>query len=111
MQGNGTSLAAVAMLLAAAPAVAACSSPDVAQSRHADTEPRVRQAIAEILGKDVSKTGLSASFAEDLGADSLDCVEIVMALEEKFGIEIADADVASLKTIGDAVAYVDRRRR
>jgi acyl carrier protein len=50
---------------------------------------------------------LSTSFTEDLGADSLDVVEMIMALEEKFGIEIPDSEAESMKTIGDVVAFVE----
>lgn len=70
---------------------------------------RVRAVIVEQLGVDAHEVTPTASFAGDLGADSLDSIEIVMALEEEFSIEIPDADVDVNATFGDVVAYVERR--
>jgi len=72
-------------------------------------EERVAEIIAEQLG--VSKEGVvpEASFIDDLGADSLDIVELVMAMEEEFDIEIPDDDAEKIQTIGDAIAYVRER--
>jgi acyl carrier protein len=69
----------------------------------------VRQLIASQLGVDLSELIPSAQILDDLGADSLDVVELVMALEERFGLEIPDADVVSLRTIGDVEAYLTKR--
>lgn len=67
---------------------------------------RVKKVTCEELGVSESEVTETASFTEDLGADSLDVVELVMAFEEEFGIDIPDDDVANLKTVGDAVTYV-----
>lgn len=70
---------------------------------------RLRQIITDHLGVDASKVTADASFIDDLGADSLDEVELVMAVEEEFDIEVSDDDAENLLTIGDAVKYIDRR--
>ena len=68
---------------------------------------KVRDVIVETLGCDVEQVTLEATLAEDLGADSLASVELVMALEEATGISIDDADVANLKTVGDIMTYLN----
>lgn len=72
-------------------------------------EERVKDIIAEQLGVDRGKVVPAASFVEDLGADSLDTVELVMALEEQFETEIPDEDAQKILTVGDAIAYVTAR--
>ena len=72
-------------------------------------EERVKKIIAEQLGVDVSKVVPGANFIEDLGADSLDTVELVMALEEHFGTEIPDEDAQKILTVQDAIDYVTAR--
>ena len=67
---------------------------------------KVRDIIVETLGCDAELVTLEASLADDLGADSLASVELVMALEEAVGISIDDADVAGLKTVGDIMNYL-----
>ena len=67
---------------------------------------KVRDVIVETLGCDAEQVTLEATLAEDLGADSLASVELVMALEEATGISIDDADVANLKTVGDIMTYL-----
>ena len=67
---------------------------------------KVRDVIVETLGCDAEQVTLEATLAEDLGADSLASVELVMALEEAAGIAIDDGDVASLKTVGDIMNYL-----
>ena len=67
----------------------------------------VRDVIVETLGCDAEQVTLEATLAEDLGADSLASVELVMALEEATGISIDDADVANLKTVGDIMTYLN----
>lgn len=70
---------------------------------------RVKKVIAEQLGVDIAKIIPEASFVEDLGADSLDTVELVMALEEACGIEIPDGDSSQILTVGDAILYVNNK--
>lgn len=67
---------------------------------------KVRDIIVETLGCDAEQVTLNASLSDDLGADSLASVELVMALEEATGISIDDADVAALKTVGDVMNYL-----
>lgn len=72
----------------------------------ASTEERVKQIVAEQLGVDEEQVTNEASFMDDLGADSLDTVELVMALEEEFDIEISDEDAEKIQTVQDAVDYI-----
>lgn len=72
-------------------------------------EERVTELIVEQLGVSKDEAVLKASFIDDLGADSLDIVELVMSMEEEFDIEISDEDAEKLQTIGDAIAYVKER--
>jgi acyl carrier protein len=74
-----------------------------------NTESKVREIIINELGVEPEKVTMEASFVEDLGADSLDTVELVMAFEEEFGIEIPDEDAEKLQTVGDAVKYVKEK--
>jgi acyl carrier protein len=73
-----------------------------------DTAERVKKIVVEHLNVDAEKVTDNASFIEDLGADSLDTVELVMAFEEEFGIEIPDDAAESIVTVGDAVKYIDK---
>ena len=73
----------------------------------ASVEERVKQIIVEQLGVDEAEVTPSASFVDDLGADSLDTVELVMAFEEAFEIEIPDEDAEKIRTVQDAVSYVE----
>ena len=70
------------------------------------TEARVREIIVNELGVEPDKVKDDASFVEDLGADSLDTVELVMAFEEEFGVDIPDEDAEQMRTVGDAIAYL-----
>jgi acyl carrier protein len=72
----------------------------------ASAEEKVKQIIVEQLGVDQAEVTAGASFQDDLGADSLDIVELVMAFEESFDIEIPDEEAEKIKTVGDAVNYV-----
>ncbi len=72
----------------------------------ATVEERVKKIIAEQLGVEEDEVTLEASFVEDLGADSLDTVELVMALEEEFSIEIPDEDAEKILTVGKALDYI-----
>jgi acyl carrier protein len=69
-------------------------------------EDKVKQIIVEQLGVDESEVTPTASFVDDLGADSLDTVELVMAFEEGFGIEIPDEDAEKIQTVHDAISYI-----
>jgi acyl carrier protein len=70
------------------------------------SEDRVKEIIAKELEVEVKQLAPEAKFIEDLGADSLDIVELVMALEEEFGIDIPDEDADKMKTVGDAMKYL-----
>jgi acyl carrier protein len=71
-----------------------------------DTASRVKKIVVEHLGVDESKVAETSSFIDDLGADSLDTVELVMAFEEEFGIEIPDEAAEKIVTVGNAVKYI-----
>ena len=75
----------------------------------ADIAQKIKSIIAEQLGVKVEQVTDSASFVDDLGADSLDTVELVMALEEEFGIEIPDEDAEKITTVGEALRYVEEK--
>lgn len=72
----------------------------------ADIKAKVKSIIVEQLGVNEDEVTDEASFIEDLGADSLDIVELVMRLEEEFGIEIPDEDAEKIKNVGDAIKYI-----
>ncbi|WP_020675836.1 acyl carrier protein [Geopsychrobacter electrodiphilus] len=74
----------------------------------ASIEERVKQIVAEQLGVDEDQVTNGASFMDDLGADSLDTVELVMALEEEFDIEISDEDAEKIQKVQDAVDYISQ---
>ena len=71
------------------------------------SQDKIRQIIAEQLGVKKEEVTYSAKFVDDLGADSLDTVELVMALEETFGIEIPDDDAEKMTTVGSALRYIE----
>jgi acyl carrier protein len=75
----------------------------------ADTYTEIQVIIVDLLGVDESKVTPEARFREDLEADSLDLVELIMAFEDKFGGEISDEDAQQISTVGDAVTYIDER--
>ena len=77
----------------------------------AAVDEKVKQIIVEQLGVDEGEVTNNASFVDDLGADSLDTVELVMAFEESFGIEIPDEDAEKIATVKDAVEYIDKHAR
>jgi acyl carrier protein len=69
---------------------------------------RIKKIIIDQLGIEEGKISIESSFIDDLGADSLDIVELIMALEEEFDIEIPDEDAEKIKTVGDAVNYLSK---
>ncbi|MFO7584654.1 MAG: acyl carrier protein [Anaerolineales bacterium] len=75
-----------------------------------DTFNEIKAIIVDLLGADESKVTMEASFREDLEADSLDLVELIMEFEEKFGAEISDEDAQTITTVGEAVNYIDSHR-
>ncbi len=75
-----------------------------------DTAAKVKEIIANELGVEIEKVTDEASFVEDLGADSLDTVELVMAFEEEFSIEIPDEDAEKMQTVGDAIRYLSEKQ-
>lgn len=70
---------------------------------------KITEIIVEQLGVKAEEVVPEASFVDDLGADSLDTVELVMALEEEFGIEIPDEDAEKIQTVGDAIKYIQQK--
>lgn len=75
-----------------------------------DTLSKVQEVVAKQLSRQVEEVKPEASFQDDLGADSLDTVELVMALEEAFEIEIPDEDASGIATVQDAVNYIDQKK-
>jgi len=69
---------------------------------------RIKKIIIDQLGIEEEKISIDSSFIDDLGADSLDIVELIMAFEEEFDIEIPDEDAEKIKTVGDAVNYLSK---
>ena len=76
----------------------------------ASIEEKVKQIIVEQLGVDEGEVTPTASFVDDLGADSLDTVELVMALEEAFDVEIPDEDAENIRTVKDAIEYIKKKK-
>jgi acyl carrier protein len=76
----------------------------------ADTFGEIKAIIVDLLGADEGKITMDARFREDLEADSLDLVELIMAFEDKFGAEISDDDAQKITTVGEAVRYIDSHR-
>ena len=72
-------------------------------------ESKIKTIIAEQLGVNPEEVTPNASFVDDLGADSLDTVELIMALEEEFNVEIPDEDAEKMKTVGDAIKYIEEK--
>ena len=75
----------------------------------ADTYERLKKIVVEQLGVEEDQVTPEANFVDDLNADSLDLVELIMSLEEEFGTEISDEDAERIRTVGDAVEYIDER--
>jgi len=74
-------------------------------------EERVKSIIVEQLGVDADEVNPEASFVEDLGADSLDTVELIMAFEEEFGVEISDDEAEKIRKVKDAVEYIEKHTK
>jgi acyl carrier protein len=74
-------------------------------------EERVKSIIVEQLGVDAEEVSADASFVEDLGADSLDTVELIMAFEEEFGVEISDEEAEKIRRVRDAVEYIEKHAK
>ncbi len=75
-----------------------------------DTYTEIKAIIVDLLGVDESQVTMEARFREELEADSLDLVELIMAFEDKFGAEISDEDAQKITTVGEAVRYVDSHK-
>ena len=75
-----------------------------------DTYTDIKEIIVELLGVDDDKVTMEAAFREDLEADSLDLVELIMAFEDKFGTEISDEDAQTITTVGGAVKYIESNK-
>ena len=75
-----------------------------------ETADRVKKIVVEHLGVEAEKVTDEASFIDDLGADSLDIVELVMAFEEEFGVEIPEDDAEKIATVNDAIEYIDNHK-
>ena len=75
-----------------------------------DLEQAIRKIVAQQLDVEAGQVTMEARFIDDLGADSLDIVELVMTIEEEFDIEIPDEEAEKLATVGDAVAYVEKKK-
>jgi len=73
-----------------------------------NVEERVKKIVVEHLSVEADKVAKEASFIDDLGADSLDTVELVMAFEEEFGIEIPDDAAENIQTVGDAISFIEK---
>lgn len=71
---------------------------------------KIREIVVEQLGVDADQVTLEANFVEDLGADSLDTVELIMAFEEEFDVEIPDTDAEKIKTVQDVVNYIESNK-
>ena len=74
-----------------------------------DIEERVKKIVVEHLGVEESKIQSDSKFIDDLGADSLDTVELVMAFEEEFGSEISDSEAEKILTVGDAIKFIENK--
>ncbi|MCF6094361.1 acyl carrier protein [Microaerobacter geothermalis] len=76
----------------------------------ADTFEKVKKIIVDRLGVEESEVTMEASFKDDLGADSLDVVELVMELEDEFDLEISDEEAEKISTVGEVVAYIESQK-
>ena len=102
------SFALLASAAAFAPAPVSRAAPSTALFMSAELEGKVKDIIVEQLGVDADKVVPEASFIDDLGADSLDTVELIMAIEEEFDTEIPEEEAASIATVKDAIDFVSK---
>lgn len=72
---------------------------------------KVQEIVANQLGKEASQIGETASFIDDLGADSLDTMELILAFEDEFGFKIPDEDAEKIKTVKDAVEFIEKNKK
>jgi acyl carrier protein len=86
------------------------TTPEEARTVATATEQRVIDIVCEHLGANKDQVGRQTSFVEDMGADSLDVVELVMELEEEFEIQIPDDQAEKIKTVGEAIDYIEREK-
>jgi acyl carrier protein len=96
--------------LPGAGAAARASQKLTEEASMSETNDRVKKIVVEHLGVDAEKVTEEASFIDDLGADSLDIVELVMAFEEEFGVEIPDDAAEKITTVKDAIDYIDQNK-
>lgn len=74
-------------------------------------EQKIKELIADKLCKKADQITLTSRLVEDLGADSLDVVELIMAFEDEFGISLPDEDIAKMKTVGDVITYIEKLKK
>lgn len=74
-------------------------------------EQKIKELIADKLCKKVDQITLASRLVEDLGADSLDVVELIMAFEDEFGVSLPDEDIAKMKTVGDVITYIEKLKK
>jgi acyl carrier protein len=96
--------------LPGADGAARASQKPTEEASMSETNDRVKKIVVEHLGVDAEKVTEEASFIDDLGADSLDIVELVMAFEEEFGVEIPDDAAEKITTVKDAIDYIDQNK-
>ncbi len=82
----------------------------MAENKDKPVADRVKEIVVEQLGVNPDQVTLEASFVEDLGADSLDIVELIMAFEEEFGVEVPDEEAEKLQKVGDVIRYIEEKQ-
>jgi acyl carrier protein len=87
-----------------------CVTTNVQEDKMSDIAERVKKIVVDHLGVEAAKVTDNASFIDDLGADSLDTVELVMAFEEEFNVEIPDDAAETIQTVGDAIKFLEKHK-